>query len=160
MTGRDEVNSWFGPTLLDMAPEPDRDTSPETRRLWRGFMTARATLGLMLVLVHGALYALALVDQGWLLFMCGCYAALTVATRIWLPPQRLHRSFDGPWLAVIGVDVAFFAMLQVRHGSSINYTPLFVLPLLLASVLGSLLLAMGTAAGVTLLLLLNGLRLS
>ena len=160
MTGRDEVHSWFGPTLLDMAPEPDRDTSPETQRLWRGFMTARATLGLMLVLVHGALYVLALVDQGLLLFMCGCYAALTVATRVWLPPQRLRRSFDGPWLAVIGVDVAFFAMLQVLHGSSINYTPLFVLPLLLASVLGSLLLAMGTAAGVTLLLLLNGLRLS
>lgn len=160
MATTDEVNSWFGPTLLDMAPEPDSDTSPETQRLWRGFMAARTTLGLVLVLVHGALYALELVDQAWLLAVCCAYAALTMATRVGLRPQRLRRSFDGPWVAVIGIDVAVFALLQWLHGSSINYTPLFALPVLLASVLGSLLLAMGTAAGVTLLLLLNGLRLS
>ena len=39
------------------------------------------------------------------------------------------------------------------QASSINYTPLFALPVLLASVLGPILLALGTAASVTLLLL-------
>ncbi|MEQ1660016.1 MAG: ATP-binding protein, partial [Hylemonella sp.] len=48
-----------------------------------------------------------------------------------------------------------FTALHLLHGSSINYTPLYALPVLQAAVLGSLTLAMGTAAGVTLLLLLH-----
>jgi two-component system sensor histidine kinase PilS (NtrC family) len=51
------------------------------------------------------------------------------------------------------LDVVAFSVLQTLQGSSINYTPLFALPILLASVLGSLRLALGTAAGVTVLLL-------
>jgi two-component system sensor histidine kinase PilS (NtrC family) len=45
-----------------------------------------------------------------------------------------------------------FAALQAVQNSSINYAPLFALPVLMASILGSLIMAMGTAAGVTLLL--------
>ena len=41
-------------------------------------------------------------------------------------------------------------MLQA---GSINYTPLFALPVLMGAVLGSALLGLGTTAGVTLLLL-------
>ncbi len=67
----------------------------------------------------------------------------------------MGKTFDLQWVAVIGIDVLVFAVLQMLHGNSINYTPLFALPVLLASVLGSLLLAMGTAAGVTLMLLLQ-----
>ena len=47
-----------------------------------------------------------------------------------------------------------FSALQLLHGNNINYTPLFALPILLASVLGSLRLALGTAAGISVLLLL------
>jgi two-component system sensor histidine kinase PilS (NtrC family) len=53
----------------------------------------------------------------------------------------------------VGVDVAAFSALQVIQGNNINYTPLFALPILFSAVLGPLRLALGTAAGVTVLLL-------
>jgi len=43
--------------------------------------------------------------------------------------------------------------LQILQGNPVNYSPLYALPILLASVLGSLRLALGTAAWVTVLLL-------
>ena len=49
-------------------------------------------------------------------------------------------------------DIVVFTLLHVAQGNSINYAPLFALPVLMASVLGSLLLAMGAAASVTMLL--------
>jgi len=58
------------------------------------------------------------------------------------------------------VDVVVFSALQFLQTSAINYTPLFALPVLLASVLGSVLLALGTAAGVTLILLVDAWRVS
>src|SRR5690606_36576095 len=42
---------------------------------------------------------------------------------------------------------------QLLHAGAMNYTPLFGLPVLMAAVLGTLTLALGTTAGVTLLLL-------
>lgn len=160
MQATDEVHSWFGPSLLDSDLESTNNAPPELERLWRGFMTARVTLGLVLLLLQGTLYGLGQVSQLWLLAVCTGYFVSALAARIGFRPRRLGRTFDLQWMAVIGVDVLVFAALQFLHGSSINYTPLFALPVLLASVLGSLLLAMGTAAGVTLLLLLHALRLS
>lgn len=162
MQATDEVHSWFGPSLLDtgLEPEPSDHALPELSRLWRGFMTARVTIGLVLLLLQGVLYGLGQVSSLWLLVVCFGYFASALVVRIGFRPRRLGRTFDLQWVAVIGVDVLVFATLQFLHGSSINYTPLFALPVLLASVLGSLLLAMGTAAGVTLMLLLQALRLS
>lgn len=58
------------------------------------------------------------------------------------------------WLPSIGLDIAVIAVLQMLHESgSMNFTALFGLPILMASVLGTLTLALGTTAGVTLLLL-------
>lgn len=160
MQAADEVHSWFGPSLLNTDLEPADDTLPELERLWRGFMTARVTLGLVLLLLQITLYGLGQVSSLWLLGVCVGYFLSALAVRIGSRPRRLGRTFDLQWGAVIGVDVLVFASLQFLHGSSINYTPLFALPVLLASVLGSLLLAMGTAAGVTLMLLLYAVRLS
>ena len=160
MRATDEVHSWFGPSLLDTDLEPADNTLPELERLWRGFMTARVTLGLVLLLLQGTLYGLGQVGNPWLLVVCVGYFISALAVRIGFRPRRLGRTFDLQWVAVIGIDVLVFATLQFLHGSSINYTPLFALPVLLASVLGSLLLAMGTAAGVTLMLLLYAVRLS
>jgi two-component system, NtrC family, sensor histidine kinase PilS len=50
--------------------------------------------------------------------------------------------------------------LQFLQAAGINYTPLFALPVLMGSVLGSGLLALGTAAGVALLLLMDAWVLS
>jgi len=53
----------------------------------------------------------------------------------------------------IGVDLAAISALQLLHAGTMNYTPLFGLPVLMAAVLGTLTLALGTTAAVSLLLL-------
>ncbi|NIC39678.1 PAS domain-containing protein, partial [Aquabacterium sp. A08] len=50
---------------------------------------------------------------------------------------------------------AVFGLLQTFQQGGVNYTPLFVLPVLLASILGPLLLALGSAAFATLALLFD-----
>ena len=123
-------------------------------RLWRGFMTARVTLGLVLLSLQITLRLMGQPPEQLLMAVCAAYLAATLGTRLFGRPRRLGRNFDLQWLSTIGVDVAAFGFLQYAQGHvGINYTPLLALPVLLASVLGSLPLAMGTAAGVTLLLL-------
>jgi two-component system sensor histidine kinase PilS (NtrC family) len=114
----------------------------------------------MLLLLQGTLYALGQASDIWPVAICGSYFVAALVVRVGSPPRRLGHTFDLPWVSAIGVDVLAFTALQFLQGSSINYTPLFALPVLLASVLGSLLLAMGTAAGVTLLLLVHAVWLS
>ena len=152
MSSRD-TSSWLDLRRqsggVDRAPGPD-----EFVRLWRGFMTARVTLGLVLLLLQVTLFALGQAPDRLLVLVCGLYLCATLATRLLGRPRRLGRSFDPQWLYTIGVDVVAFGILQHVQGHvGINYTPLLALPVLLASVLGSLPLAMGTAAGVSLLLL-------
>ena len=123
-------------------------------RLWRGFMTARVTLGLVLLTLQFTLRMMGQAPDPLLMAVCAAYLAAALVTRLFGRPRRLGRNFDPQWLSTIGVDVAAFGLLQYLQGHvGINYAPLLALPVLLASVLGSLPLAMGTAAGVTLLLL-------
>jgi two-component system sensor histidine kinase PilS (NtrC family) len=159
MRPSEEAHSWFGPSLLDARLESP-ENHQEFARLWLGFMTARVTLGTVLLLLQGTLYSLGQASDIWLVMICGVYFVATLAVRVGARPRRLGRKFDLQSIAVIGVDVLAFTALQFLQGSSINYTPLFALPVLLASILGSLLLAMGTAAGITLLLLLQAIWLS
>lgn len=146
------------PSWLDVRPlagaAPSHDDPSEFVRLWRGFMTARVMLGLVLVLLQAALHALGQSPDWLLIIVCAAYLVATLGARLLGKPRRLGRTFDPQWLWTIGVDVATFGVLQFVQGQSgINYTPLLALPVLLASVLGSLPLAMGTAASATLLLL-------
>ncbi len=162
MSQRDSTQSWFGPTLLDERVE-DPEEQQEFRRLWLGFTTARATLGLVLLLLQIALQVLGQGSSLWLLLICGVYFAATLLVRVTSRgrTRRLGHTFDLPWLSTIGVDVLAFTLLQFLHGGGgINYTPLYALPVLMAAVLGTLPLAMGTAASVTLLLLAHGFWLS
>lgn len=146
-----EEKSWFGPSLLDSGLEP-ADNPKEFDRLWRGFMTARVTLGLGLILLQSALYAFGSARDATLILICTGYFAAALTVRLLAHPRHLSRTFDTQWILTIGVDILGFAALQVIQGSGINYQPLFALPVLAASLLGSLLLAMAAAAGVTLLL--------
>ena len=158
------AKSGAHPWLDLRLPEDDGATTQdpgEFVRLWRGFMTARVTLGLMLLLLHGTLYVLGQSLDGLLVLVCGVYLVATLTTRLFSRPRRLGQTFDPQAVSTIGVDVTAFAVLQFFQGyAGINYTPLLALPVLQASVLGSLPLAMGTAAGVSLLLLAQAVMLS
>ena len=167
-----EAMSWFGPpstsptspkSLMGSCsslPGASANQPNEFVRLWRGFMTARVTIGLVLLLLQGALYGLGQSHDVWLILICSVYFTAGLAVRLFYLPRRLGQSFDPQWALTIGVDVAAFGVLQFVQGSSVNYAPLLVLPVLLAAVLGSLPLALGTAAGVTLLLLSHATWLS
>ncbi|MDO8450147.1 MAG: ATP-binding protein [Rhodoferax sp.] len=148
---RPDGQSWFGPSLLEPGVE-QTDNPREFERLWRGFMTARATLGLVLLALQGVIYFLGASKDTTLILICAGYFAAALSVRLTVRPRQLGKAFDTQWISTIGVDILAFAALQVAQGSSINYAPLFALPVLMASVLGSLLLALGAAAGVTLVL--------
>ena len=156
MATQPQAHAWFAPSPLEsgFGDTDDPLTGPgEFERLWRGFMTARVTLGLVLLLLQGSLWGLNQSSNTSLIFVCGGYFAATLGVRLFAHPRRMRRSFDPHWIVTIGVDVVAFTALQFLQGSNINYAPLLALPVLLAAVLGSLALALGTAASVTLLLL-------
>ncbi len=160
MRPQPEAHSWFAPIAPDPALERRSAQPREIVRLWRGFMTARLTLALVLLLLQGAIYVLGSSSDRTLIFICGGYLVATLITRVRAGGGPLGKTFDARWLAILGVDLAVFTALQVIQDGSINYTPLFALPILMASVLGSLLLAMTAAAGVTLLLFGHAIWLS
>lgn len=151
MRQQPEAQSWFGPSLFEAGVEPV-DKPQEFERLWRGFMTARVTLGLVLLLLQSTIFALGTIKDTTLSLICAVYFAEALTVRLLARPRPLGKTFDVQWIATIGVDILAFSALQAAQGVSINYAPLFALPILMVSVLGSLLLALGAAAGVTLLM--------
>ncbi len=137
------------------AIEGDEDSA--FYRLWRGFMAARVGIALVLVALLTALMMLGLaptVDE-WQVGLCVTYLAAAVAVRVFTRPAAPGRTFDPQWVSTIGIDLLAFATLHFLQTAGLNYSPFFALPVLTASVLGSRLLAMGTAAAVTLLLLID-----
>jgi two-component system sensor histidine kinase PilS (NtrC family) len=158
MAGADSRRSPLGASVQWDGSATARETR-EISRIWQGFMTARFTLGLVLVGLQGTLYATGTTQSQWLLGISLAYLSSTLTTGLFSNPRLLGSTFNRPWIGLVGVDVLVFSALQLLQGSTINYTPLFALPVLLASVLGSLQLALGTAAGVTVLLLAGTLLL-
>lgn len=124
-------------------------------RLWRVFMTARVAIAAVLVVLQAVIYALGNITDGWSIALCIGYLCATLAVRLWARPRPPGSTFDAQWVLTIGVDVITFSLLNFLQSSGINYTPLFALPVLLSSILGPILLAFGTAASVTLLLLVE-----
>jgi two-component system, NtrC family, sensor histidine kinase PilS len=146
-----------GPAV-SLASAPD---SPFAR-LWRGFMSARVAIALVLLALLSVLFVLVptLNISQQLLGLCVTYLAATLAVRVFTRPLPPGYTFDPQWVSTIGVDLLAFSTLQFLQAGGINYSPLFALPVLMASVLGSALLALGTAAGVALLLLTDAWVLS
>lgn len=138
------------------AADADSD-SFTSYRLWRGFMAARVGIGLVLLVLLGSLMMLGLapaVDR-WQVGLCGAYLAAALTARFFTRPALPGVAFDPQWVSTIGIDLVAFSTLHFLQAAGLNYSPLFALPVLTASVLGSGLLALGTAAAVTLLLLLE-----
>ena len=124
-------------------------------RLWRGFLTGRLMIAVALLVLQLLGYAFnqAQTFTPAVLAVCVAYLVATVMLRI-LGRHAPPYPGTGPhWLPSIGVDILVVSALQLLHPGTMNYTPLFGLPILMAAVLGTLTLALGTTAGVTLLLL-------
>jgi two-component system sensor histidine kinase PilS (NtrC family) len=133
-------------------------------RILRTYTAARAALSLALVLapwlasLTGGKPAIPMV------MLCLAYAGQAIS--LWLlsgadddrvPPDRL---LPRQWLWTIGVDLVAFSMLRLLDpAAQLNYTALLVLPVLMSGVLTRRLVALATAAGVTLVLLLGVLLL-
>jgi two-component system, NtrC family, sensor histidine kinase PilS len=137
-------------------------------RILRTYSAARAALGLALVLAQATSSFFSTRGADATALVCVLYAAQAIA--LWLLPglgglgagdlnkpsdpvaqaQRRRRQ----WLATIGVDLLAFSLLHMlQAGAAFNYGALLVLPVLMAGVLTSRVLALGTAAGVALVLL-------
>ncbi len=122
-------------------------------RMWRGFLTGRLMVALALLVLQGAGQIINQVADPTVLVLCVAYLIATVALRV-LARQGPPSPGAGPqWLPSIGLDLAAITAMQLLHAGTMNFTPLFGLPILMAAVLGTLTLALGTTAGVTLLLL-------
>lgn len=129
-------------------------------RLWRAFMTARVLIAVVLLLLQAFIYVLTNTADRWSLAVCLGYLGATLAVRLIAQPRPPSSVFGLQWLLTIGIDVLAFTTLNFLQSSAIFYTPLFALPVLLASVLGPILLALGTAAAVTIFLLADAWWLS
>ncbi|WP_372656817.1 PAS domain-containing sensor histidine kinase [Hydrogenophaga sp.] len=122
-------------------------------RLWRAFMRARVFIATMLLAMQMFVVVFGSGGTHWLLLVCALHLSAALAVLLWARPVEHAKPLHLQWLLTIGVDVVTFALLQFTQNGSINYTPLFALPVLLAAILGPLTLALATAASVTLYLL-------
>jgi two-component system, NtrC family, sensor histidine kinase PilS len=152
-----DLSSQFAPSWFS-AQEGDSRHGREQRvrafvRLWRAFMRARVFIAGVLLGLQSFVVMVGTGGPPWLVAVCALHLAAALAVLYWTPPARPGKPFHLQWLLTIGVDVVVFATLQYFQQGAINYTPLFALPILLASILGSLTLAMATAALVTLYML-------
>ena len=122
-------------------------------RLWYVFMTARIAIAGVLVILQMALHTLGKTAIQNSMIVCLLYLCATLVVRYGSHPKPPRSTFDAQWVSTIGVDVLAFSLLNFLQPGGINYTPLYALPVLLSSVLGPIVLAFGTAASVTLVLL-------
>ena len=138
--------------LLHSAPELVIVDAPFVR-LWRGFLTGRVMVALAVLVLQGVGQILNQTPEPTVLAVCVAYLAATLMLRMLGADAPPSAGTGAQWLPSIGVDLVTIAALQWLHVGSMNFTPLFGLPILMAAVLGTLTLAWGTTAAVTLLLL-------
>ncbi len=147
--------------LLRQARRIARAQDSALARVYRTYAAARAAIGVGLVGALGLGSLFGSHSAEWLALVSMLYAAQAIT--LWLlprfgplaQPQSQARQRRRQWLATIGVDLVAFTLLHLLdNGSSFNYAALLVLPVLMAGVLTSRLLALGTAAAVALMLLL------
>ncbi len=129
------------------------------RRVFRGYVAARAVLGAALVLTPWLMTLMG--ARLSLVMLLACLGYATQAISMWLlparqgdpatPPARLARR---QWALTIGVDLVVFSLLHLLEpGAQLNYAALLALPVLMAGVMTKRLTALATAAFVALVLL-------
>jgi len=127
--------------------------SPAQLRLWRGFMAARCFVAAVLLLLQGIGLALGgqSANMPAIALSSSYVVAVLVAARY--APFKPMRGLGGAWIYTIGLDLVTYTAFQLMQVGGINYTPLFVLPVLMGAVLGTSAVGLGTTAAATLLLL-------
>ncbi|HRI17054.1 MAG TPA: ATP-binding protein [Burkholderiaceae bacterium] len=129
-------------------------------RVYRAFASARATLGVALMLTIGVSGFMGAWPGLPVMLIGAAYAML--ATSMWLlprfrrpgTPQTMARLRSPLWLATIGADILCFTALHaLAPQAGLNFAALLVLPVLMAGVLTPRLMALATAAATTLALL-------
>jgi two-component system sensor histidine kinase PilS (NtrC family) len=156
MPDRLDGASWFGPAESLMPDDEERRAGSRAGflRLWRGFMAVRILTGCALLGLQFFIHAMGQPVAPWLIALHLAYIGLAAVVRVRTRPTLPVGALDLQWLLTVGVDLVFVAILQVaQFNTNMNYTALLALPVLLASVLGTVLLALGTASVATLLLL-------
>ncbi len=178
--GGDSGHSYFDPGWLASGDLPQEGRRVERRahtaarvqdnalvRVYRSYSAARAAVGVGLVILHGVSSLSGTQATEWLTLVSLAYAAQAIT--LWLLPRfgplaqslPLVQQRRRQWFATVGVDLLAFSLLHhMEAGVSLNYAALLVLPVLMAGVLTSRLLALGTAAGVALVLLAAAWRAS
>jgi len=122
-------------------------------RLWRGFLTGRVMVALAMLVLQGVAQAINQTPAPAVLAVCAAYLAAAALLRVLARHAPPSPGAGAQWLPSVGVDLAAICALQLLQAGTMSFTPLFGLPILMAAVLGTLTLALGTTAAVTLLLL-------
>ena len=132
-------------------------TAPEMNapfiRMWHVFLNGRVLIAAVLVLIQMLETRWQPVGNPMVWIVSFSYLGLTLLLRLTageLPPEP---KVGARWILIVGVDLVAVSLLQLFQLGSINYTPLLAIPILVASVFGSLTVAMATTAGITLLTL-------
>jgi two-component system sensor histidine kinase PilS (NtrC family) len=139
-------------------PELNGATLSEATRTYKAFLSARLVLALALLAVVTGAQALGTQPPAWMPGVAVAYA-LATATLRFAPMPWIDRTLrQGPLhtrhlLPSVGLDLAVFAGLHALAASNVNSQALLVLPVLMAAVLAPRILALGTAALATLILL-------
>ncbi|MFD0668704.1 sensor histidine kinase [Ramlibacter sp. MAHUQ-53] len=146
MTGPVSVASWAQPPA-----SPAEDSAP--LRLWRSFASARVIIGAGLLALLAALRVATPGAPGdrALLLACVAYTAAAVAVRLLTRPPGPR--LDVTWVAILALDLGGASALQLLQAGGLNFTPLLAVPVLMAAVLGSRAMAIGTAGAASLLML-------
>jgi two-component system, NtrC family, sensor histidine kinase PilS len=145
------------PAVRGAHDESEQPTGP-FERLYRSFVAARAglALALMATLLMGHAFGFRAPLPS---LLATAYAALAVT--LWVLPRFRKRepftsNYLSPrrWVATIGVDLLFFSALAFGDkGAAYNFSPLLLMPVLMAALLTSRMSALAVAAAASLGLL-------
>ncbi len=173
-----ETTAWADPAMADTAfadstqinpsqhvpgvaparSAPTEVNRPSFHRIYRAFLTARVALAMVLVGLVLGTWLLGGRPPLWMFMSTLGYTIATLS--LWAWPSRqgdgrtdLQSLRPREALVSVGVDLAFFALMHYFTGSAVNSQALLVLPVLMAAVLMTRILALGVAAAATLNLL-------
>ncbi|MFM2112159.1 MAG: hypothetical protein RLZZ271_819 [Pseudomonadota bacterium] len=151
--------------VLDVMPESASAGRPVRRaplfvRLWMGFLTGRLMVAFVLLVLPVLLSYFGVPMYKGQLIVALIYFAMALAQRALASRSSAAPLSERVLAFSVLVDVICIGILNDLTVRTVNYYALLALPLMYTSILGSRRLAMGAAAGISLLLISDAVRLS